>query len=71
MRALAVELGPHGIRVNATLLAYGAELDRLGAGSARAATVDNAATVALFLCSPAARAVTGQTIRLDGSIASI
>jgi len=24
----------------------------------------------LFLCSPAARSVTGQTVRLDGSVAS-
>jgi NAD(P)-dependent dehydrogenase (short-subunit alcohol dehydrogenase family) len=69
MRALAVELGPHGIRVNAILLAS-ADSDRLGAGSARAAMVNNAAAVALFLCSPAARAVTGQTVRLDSSIAS-
>jgi NAD(P)-dependent dehydrogenase (short-subunit alcohol dehydrogenase family) len=71
MRALAVELGPHDIRVNAILLGSGVELDRLGAGEARAAMVDNAAAVALFLCSPAARSVTGQTVRLDGGIASI
>ncbi|HVO25969.1 MAG TPA: SDR family oxidoreductase [Candidatus Margulisiibacteriota bacterium] len=69
MRALAVELGPHGIRVNAILLAS-AGPDRPGADSARAAMADNAAAVALFLCSPAARTVTGQTVRLDGSIAS-
>jgi NAD(P)-dependent dehydrogenase (short-subunit alcohol dehydrogenase family) len=71
MRALAVELGPHGIRVNAILLGPDAERDRLGTGSARAAIVDDAAAVALFLCSPAARSVTGQTVRLDGGIASI
>ena len=71
MRALAVELGPHDIRVNAILLGSGVELDRLGTGEARAAMVDNAAAVALFLCSPAARSVTGQTVRLDGGIASI
>jgi NAD(P)-dependent dehydrogenase (short-subunit alcohol dehydrogenase family) len=70
MRALAVELGPHGIRVNAILLAS-ADPDRPGARSARAAMVNDAAAVALFLCSPAARAVTGQTVRLDSSIASL
>jgi len=41
-----------------------------GAGPARAATVDNAAAAALFLCSPAAHAVTGQTVRLGASVAS-
>jgi NAD(P)-dependent dehydrogenase (short-subunit alcohol dehydrogenase family) len=71
MRALAVELSPNGIRVNAILLGSGAEPDRLRVGSARAAMVDNAAAVALFLCSPAARTVTGQTVRLDGRLASI
>ena len=71
MRALAAELGPDGIRVNAILLAPSGEPDRPKAGSARAAMVDNAAAVALFLCSPAARTVTGQTVRLDASIASI
>ena len=71
MRALAVELGPHGIRVNAILLGSGTEADRVGAGSARAAMLDSAAAVALFLCSPAARAMTGQTVRLDASTASI
>jgi len=71
MRALAVELGPHGIRVNAILLGSCTEADRLGPGSARAAMLDNAAAVALFLCSPAARAVTGQTVRLEGSVASL
>ena len=71
MRALAVELGPNGIRVNAILLGSGTEPDRVGAGSARAAMLDSAAAVALFLCSPAARAMTGQTLRLDASTASI
>jgi NAD(P)-dependent dehydrogenase (short-subunit alcohol dehydrogenase family) len=32
--------------------------------------VDEAAAIALFLCSPAARSVTGQTVRLDGGVAS-
>ena len=70
MRALAVELGPHGIRVNAILLGSGTQPDGVGAGPARAAMVDSAAAVALFLCSPAARAMTGQTMRLDAGTAS-
>ena len=68
MRSLAVELGPRGIRVNAILLGAAAGRDP-GIASPRAAMVDDAAAVALFLCSPAARSVTGQTIRLDGSAA--
>jgi NAD(P)-dependent dehydrogenase (short-subunit alcohol dehydrogenase family) len=68
MRALAVELGPHGIRVNAILLGAAAARDGSAVASPRAALVDDAAAVALFLCSPAARSVTGQTVRLDGSV---
>lgn len=58
MRALATELGPHGIRVNAILL---------GAGAAR----EQAAALALFLCSPAARNLTGQAVSLDGTVESV
>jgi len=50
MQSLAMELGPHGIRVNAIL-----------PGAA-----DDVAAFALFLCSPAARSVTGQAIRMQG-----
>jgi len=70
MRSLAVELGPRRIRVNAILLASAAGRDSTGIAAPRAAIVEEAAAVALFLCSPAARSVTGQTVRLDGSIAS-
>jgi NAD(P)-dependent dehydrogenase (short-subunit alcohol dehydrogenase family) len=48
MQSLAMELGPHGIRANAIL-----------PGAA-----DDAAAFALFLCSPAARNVTGQVISI-------
>ncbi len=70
MRALAAELGPDGIRVNAILLGSAGEPERARSGSARAALVDDAAAVALFLCSPAARTVTGQTVRLEPSLTS-
>ena len=70
MRSLAAELGPHRIRVNAILLGTAAERDSGAVASSRAAMVDEAAAIALFLCSPAARSVTGQTVRLDGGVAS-
>ena len=70
MRSLAVELGPRGIRVNAILLGGAAVRDSGGLASSRSTMADEVAAVALFLCSPAARSVTGQTVRLDGSVAS-
>ena len=62
MQALAVELGPHGIRANAILPgpALGTREPR------RHATLDDVAALALFLCSPAARHVTGQAVSIDG-----
>jgi NAD(P)-dependent dehydrogenase (short-subunit alcohol dehydrogenase family) len=56
MKSLAIELGPHGIRVNAIL------------SPRRMATADDVAALALFLCSPAARNLTGQAISLDGNL---
>ena len=50
MKSLATELVPHGIRVNAIL----------------PGCADDTAAFALFLCSPAARNVTGQAITIDG-----
>lgn len=90
-RSLAIELGPHGIRVN-TVLPGAVEGERLHAAfAARAAAsgvgidavreqylsrislrrlvgADEVAALALFLCSPAARSLTGQVIGIDGNL---
>lgn len=90
-KSLAIELGPHGIRVNA-ILPGTVEGDRMRAViAARAAatgvsvdtmreqylnkislrrmvTADDVAALALFLCSPAARNLTGQAISVDGNL---
>ena len=60
VKSLAVELGPAGIRVNAILQRV------LAATSRRSATASSVAALALFLCSPAGRNLTGQTISIDG-----
>jgi NAD(P)-dependent dehydrogenase (short-subunit alcohol dehydrogenase family) len=91
MKSLAIELGPHGVRVNA-ILPGTVEGDRMnGVIGARAAaagvpvddmrqaylqkislrrmvTTDDIAAMALFLCSPAARNITGQAISVDGNM---
>jgi NAD(P)-dependent dehydrogenase (short-subunit alcohol dehydrogenase family) len=91
MKSLAIELGPHGVRVNA-ILPGTVEGDRMTAViAARAAatgvsfeamrehyvnkislrrmvTAEDVAAMALFLCSPAARNVTGQAISVDGNV---
>lgn len=90
-KSLAIELGPHGVRINA-LLPGTVEGDRMsGVIAARAAatgvgveamreeyirkislrrmvTADDVAAMALYLCSPAARNVTGQAISVDGNV---
>jgi NAD(P)-dependent dehydrogenase (short-subunit alcohol dehydrogenase family) len=90
-KSLAIELGPHGIRVNA-ILPGPVEGERVRAViAARAAasgvsveamreqylnrislrrmvTAEDVAVLALFLSSPAARNVTGQTISVDGNV---
>ncbi|HYG43006.1 MAG TPA: SDR family oxidoreductase [Bordetella sp.] len=91
MKSLAIELGPHGVRVNA-ILPGTVEGERMaGVIGARAAaagvsveamrqeylrkislrrmvTTDDIAAMALFLCSPAARNLTGQAISVDGNM---
>ncbi|MEI2418462.1 SDR family oxidoreductase [Orrella sp. JC864] len=91
MKSLAIELGPHGVRVNA-ILPGTVEGERMnGVIGARAAaagvpahamreqylqkislrrmvTAQDVAATALFLCSPAARNITGQAISVDGNM---
>jgi NAD(P)-dependent dehydrogenase (short-subunit alcohol dehydrogenase family) len=85
---LAVELGPHNIRVNAILpgAIEGDRIDRVIAGQAQArgvseqelrqtfvnraplkrmATADDIAELAVFLCSDAARNISGQCIPVN------
>jgi NAD(P)-dependent dehydrogenase (short-subunit alcohol dehydrogenase family) len=84
MKSLALELGPHGIRVNAILpgtlaserpsvpIASRAEaagidvVDEQARGKrlCRKVDTDDVAALALFLCSPAARNLTGQAVSI-------
>ncbi|HEY6353794.1 MAG TPA: SDR family oxidoreductase, partial [Burkholderiaceae bacterium] len=90
MKSLALELGPHGIRVNA-ILPGAIEGERLRAAIAartetvglrvdvvhgphpgtnaqrRRVTLDDVAALALFLCSPAARNLTGQAVSIHNN----
>jgi NAD(P)-dependent dehydrogenase (short-subunit alcohol dehydrogenase family) len=91
VKSLAIELGPHGVRVNAILpgTVEGERMDAVIAARAAAAgvsvdamrgeylrkislrrmvTANDVAAMALFLCSPAARNVTGQAISVDGNM---
>jgi NAD(P)-dependent dehydrogenase (short-subunit alcohol dehydrogenase family) len=90
-KSLAIELGPHGIRVNAILpgtvegermravIAARAAAVGIGVDAMRQEYVDkislrrmvtaaDVAALALFLCSPAARNLTGQSISVDGNV---
>ena len=90
MKSLALELGPHGIRVNAILpcaiegermravIAARAETpgggvdvksrQHLGTDALRRrVTLDDVAALALFLCSPAARNLTGQAVSIHSN----
>ena len=55
--SLAVELRPHGIRVNAILPGTGED--------------EGVAALALFLCSPAARGLTGQAVNIEGDVGAL
>jgi NAD(P)-dependent dehydrogenase (short-subunit alcohol dehydrogenase family) len=91
MKSLAIELGPHGVRVNAILpgtvegermravIAARAEAVGIDAGAMREQYLnkislrrmvdpDDIAALALFMCSPAARNLTGQAISIDGNV---
>ncbi len=79
MRALAVELAPHGIRANSVApgavdTVRGASAGVLPAGLGREAgiplgrraSVDDIAAMVRFLCGPESGQVTGQTIHVNG-----
>jgi NAD(P)-dependent dehydrogenase (short-subunit alcohol dehydrogenase family) len=91
VKSLALELGPHDIRVNAILpgavdgdgvrgviafraAAAGVSLDDRRqqvvdkTSRRRMVTADDVAAMALFLCSPAARDLSGQAISVDGDL---
>jgi 3-oxoacyl-[acyl-carrier protein] reductase len=78
-RAMALELAPHGIRVNAIAPGltdtaqprYGNTEEEIAAMSSavplgRMARPEDIADVAVFLASDAARHITGQTIHVNG-----
>jgi NAD(P)-dependent dehydrogenase (short-subunit alcohol dehydrogenase family) len=90
MKSLAIELGPHGVRVNA-ILPGTVEGERInGVIAARAAatgvspeamredyirktslrrmvTAEDVAALTLFMCSPAARNISGQAVSVDAN----
>lgn len=90
MKSLAIELGPHGVRVNAILpgTVEGERIDGVIAARAaatgvspqamreeyirktslrRMVTAADVAAMTLFLCSPAARNVSGQAVSVDAN----
>ena len=83
-RTLAVELGPHNIRVNCIVPGYiGTDFSRAlwedparrkrivqATPLRRIGTPDDVSGAAVFLASPAGRFVTGQTLVVDGGLTS-
>jgi len=79
-RAMAVELGPHGVRVNAVAPGWTptrAQFDRLservrrkveGIPLRRAGTGEDVAAAVAFLASDAAAYITGQVLYVDGGL---
>jgi NAD(P)-dependent dehydrogenase (short-subunit alcohol dehydrogenase family) len=90
MKSLAIELGPHGVRVNAILpgTVEGERIDGVIAARAaatgvtpramredyirktslrRMVTAEDVAALTLFLCSPAARNISGQAVSVDAN----
>lgn len=78
-RAMAVELGPHGIRVNSLMAGYihtdrwaqlttEAELRRGNVPLGRECSGDEIAQAALFLASGAASAISGAQLVVDGGV---
>lgn len=70
VKSLAIELGPHGVRVNAILPGIHDLRERTPGRDSLLRRVDaeDVAAMALFLCSPAARNLTGQAISVDGHL---
>ncbi|SPE31858.1 Short chain dehydrogenase [Candidatus Sulfopaludibacter sp. SbA3] len=91
VKSLAIELGPHDVRVNALLpgIVEGPRMDSVIRARAqekglteeamredfvskvslrRMVTADDVALMCLYLCSPAGRNISGQTISVDGNV---
>lgn len=67
MRAVAAEEAEHGVRANAlapTMIRTATNVQSMGSDK-RYVEREQIADIALYLCSDAARAITGQVIRLD------